>query len=335
MRNQRMTRYLALLVGAVLAAGPWASAWAAKMPKPAGFPERPITIIVPYGAGGGSDQLTRAMASALEKVVGVPVTVVNKPGGGGRAAIPDFMAAPADGYTLMEHIDDSATLYASGKIRENPAKDWVPLVIAQITFSQIYVRPDDARFKDWESFVSYAKANPRKVTIANVGAVGSMERVTMLQLEKAFGFKTTQVSFDKPAERYASLIGKHVDALFEQPGDVRRFLEAGEMKVILTIYPERPQAFAVVPSLTDIGLKWEPLLRWRGFFARKGVPGERLKYLEWAMGEAWKSTDFQAFNKKKFMHLINSYRNTGDARKLIGEAIQSYRNVYKEIGLIK
>lgn len=299
------------------------------------FPSRPITIIVPYGPGGGSDKLVRAIAAPLEKIVGVPVQVVNKPGGGGLAAIPDFMAAPADGYTIIEHIDDSATLYASGKIKENPAEDWVPVAIAQITFSQIYVRPDDARFSDWGAFVKYAKENPEKLTVANVGAVGSMERISMLQLEKALGFKTTQVSFDKPAERYGALIGGHVDALFEQPGDVRSFLEAKQMKPILTLLPERPDAFADVPSLKDIGVDTAPLLRWRGFFVRQGTPADRVKALEKAFAEAWRSGSFQEFNQKAYMHLINSYRDTEGARKLISDSVETYRQIYKEIGLIK
>ena len=111
------------------------------MEKPGGFPNRPLTMIVPYGTGGGSDQLSRAMTGALEKIIKVPITVVNKPGGGGVAGLSDFFAARADGYTITEHIDDAATLYAAGKIKENPAVDWFPLCIAQITFSQIYVRP--------------------------------------------------------------------------------------------------------------------------------------------------------------------------------------------------
>lgn len=299
------------------------------------FPARPLTIIVPYGPGGGSDKLVRAIAAPLEEILGVPAQVVNKPGGGGLAAVPDFMAAPADGYTIIEHIDDSATLYASGKIKENPAEDWVPVAIAQITFNQVYVRPDDARFPDWGAFVKYAKANPEKLTVANVGAAGSMERISMLQLEKALGFKTTQVSFDKPAERYGALIGGHVDALFEQPGDVRAFLEAKKMKPILTLLSERPDAFAEVPSLKDIGVDIAPLLRWRGFFVRKGTPADRVKVLEKAFAGAWQSGSFQEFNRKAYMHLIKSYRDAEGARKLISSSIETYRQIYKEIGLIK
>ncbi len=329
----RSTRFMLGALVVLGLAGPLTAA--EMMKKPAGFPERPLTVIVPYGPGGGSDQLSRAMASPVEKVIGVGIQVVNKPGGGGIAAIPDFMTAPADGYTIIQHIDDAVTLYASGKIKEHPGKDWTPICMAQITFSQLYIRPDDNRFKDWDSFVKHAKANPGKVTVANVGAVGSMERVNMLLLEKELGFKTQQVSFDKPAERYAALIGGHADTLFEQPGDVRSFLDAGKMKPILTFLKERPSAFADVPSLKDVGAKFEPLLRFRGFYTHKNVPKDRLKYLEWACAQGFKSDEFQAFNKKGYMDLINSYRDTKSSRQLINDAVATYTKVYKEIGLIK
>jgi tripartite-type tricarboxylate transporter receptor subunit TctC len=308
---------------------------ASEAPAQERFPSRPITIIIPYGPGGGSDQLTRGIQPSLEKVLKVPIQAVNKPGGGGLAAIPDFMTAPADGYTVLQHIDDAATLYASGKSREHPGEDWIPVAIAQITFNQLYVRPDDARFPTWDAFVTYAKANPGKVTVANVGAVGSMERVAMIQIEKALGFKTTQVSFDKPAERYGALIGGHVDALFEQPGDVRSFLEANKMKAILTLLPERPKAFAEVAALKDIGVDISPLLRWRGFFVRKETPADRVKVLEKAFAEAWNSPQFQEFNTKQFMHLIVSYRDIAGARTLIGADVKTYREIYKELGLAK
>jgi len=323
---------LAVVLAAGLVFGP-ASAGAQEISKLEGFPERPITMIVPYGAGGGSDQLSRAMADAIQSAADVNFQVVNKPGGGGRAAIPDFMTAPADGYTVMEHIDDAATLFASGKISENPAEDWVPLAMAQITFSQLYIRPDDDRYSDWESFLAYAQANPGQVTIANVGNVGSMERINMLMLEQALGFETKQISFDKPAERYAALIGGHVDALFEQPGDVRSFLDSGQMKPILTFLDSRPEAFADVPTHLEAGADFDALLRFRGFYARKGIPDERLAYLEQIFAAGFEQDSFQAFNEKKYMNLINSYRNKEDSIALLNGAVETYQAVYKELGL--
>lgn len=303
--------------------------------KPKTFPQRPITMMVPYGARGGSDELSRAMAAAVEKVIGVDIHVVNWPGEGGRAVIPVFMIAPHDGYTVMEHIDDAASLYASGKIKANPVTDWTPLIVAQVTFSQLYVRPADDRFRDWNSFLRNAKANNGKITIANVGNVGSMERVNMLLLEKELSFKTQQISIETPLERYLALVRGRVDALFEQPGDVRSFLKAGKMAPILTFLSERPAAFAGVPSLKDVGAKFEALLRFRSFFTHGDVPEDRLKYLEWAFTQGFQSAKFQDFNQRNYMHLIDSYRDAAGARKLFRNAIALYREVYKEIGLIK
>ena len=297
------------------------------MDKPEGFPKRPITMIVPYGAGGGSDQLARAMATALEKVVGVPIKVVNKPGGSGVAGLSDFFMARPDGYTITEHIDDAASLYASGMIKQNPSVEWYPVCIAQIAFSQIYVRPKDDRFPNWAAFVKYAKANPGKIKLANVANVGSMERVVTSLLEKDQGIKLTQVSFDKPAERYGSLVGGHVDALFEQPGDVRPYMESGDMKPIITILNERPSAFSDVPCLKDVGAKFKPLFRFRGFFIRKEVPMDRQKYLEWALKQAWNSEGFQKFNKRKYMHLIDSYRGIEGGKELVSETVNTYREM--------
>ena len=321
-----------ILLAATLAAF---TSSATALDKPDGFPERPLTIIVPYGAGGGSDQLSRAMAAALEDVVGVGVQVVNKPGGGGMAAVPDFMTAPADGYTVLEAIDDAVSNHASGKLKEHPGQDWTPLCMAQITFSQVYVRPDDERFNDWASFAAYAKANPGQVKIANVGNLGSMERVNMLKIEQAQGFETNQIAFDKPAERYAALIGGHVDALFEQPGDVRNFIEAGQMKPILTLLDQAPPAFAEVPSLKDAGIDFAPLMRFRGFWTHKDTPEERKQYLEAACKQAFDSADFQAFNEKKYMTVIDSYRDTAGSVELIEQSVDTYTEVYKEIGLIQ
>lgn len=312
---------LTLVVGLCLPAGLFA------MDKPGGFPNRPITMIVPYGAGGGSDQLARAMATALEKVVGVPIKVVNKPGGSGVAGLSDFFMARPDGYTITEHIDDAATLFASGVIKQNPSVEWYPACIAQIAFSQIYVRPNDDRFPNWDAFVKYAKANPGGIKLANVANVGSMERVVTSLLEKDQGIKMTQISFDKPAERYGSLVGGHVDALFEQPGDIRGYMESKDMKPILTFLNNRPEAFADVPCLKDIDAKFKPLFRFRGFFIRKDLPKDRQKYLEWALKQAWESDSFQKFNRQKYMHLINSYRGIEGGKKLVAETIETYKKM--------
>ena len=300
---------------------------------PGGYPERALTMIVPYGPAGGSGQVAQAMAQAVSDLTGVSINRDHKPGGSGTVGMTAFMATPADGYTVLEHIDDASSAHALDSSRPNPAEDLIPLVTSQITFSQIYIRSNEDRYTDWASFVDWVKAQGGKATIANVSKEGSMERVTMKFITDATGMDIQQISFDKGAPRYGALAGGQVDALFEQPGDVRKFLDAGTFKPILTILKEAPDAFADVPSLTEAGLDFDPLFRFRGFYVHKDAPADRVEWLQWAFQKAYCEESYQSFNESKFMTLIESFRDTAGSQELITNTIGQYRDVYKEMGL--
>jgi tripartite-type tricarboxylate transporter receptor subunit TctC len=304
-----------------------------EMAGPDGFPERALTMIVPYGPAGGSGQVAQAMAEAVTELTGVSINRDHKPGGSGTVGMTAYMATPADGYTVLEHIDDASSAHALDSSRPNPAEALIPLVTSQITFSQIYIRTNEDRFSDWSSFVEWVKAQNGKATIANVSKEGSMERVTMKFITDATGMEIQQISFDKGAPRYGALAGGQVDALFEQPGDVRKFLDSDMFKPILTILKDRPDAFSDVPSLTDAGMDFEPLLRFRGFYVNADAPEDRVKWLQWAFQKAYCEESYQAYNESKFMNLIDSYRDTEGSKELITSTVAQYRDVYKEMGL--
>ena len=217
--------------------------------------------------------------------------------------------------------------------KPNPAVDLIPLVISQVTFSQVYIRSNETRFTDWPSFVAWVQAQDGKATIANVSKEGSMERVIMKFITDASDMQIQQISFDKGAPRYGALLGGQVDALFEQPGDVRNFLDAGNFKPILTVFNERPAAFADVPTHVEMGMDFEPLLRFRGFYVHKDAPADRVDWLKWAFQRAYCEDSYQAYNESKFMTVIDSYRDTDGAIKMINAAIGQYRDVYKSMGL--
>ena len=301
--------------------------------KPGGYPARALTMVVPYGPAGGSGQVAQAMAQAVSDLTGVSINRDHKPGGSGTVGMTAYMASPSDGYAVMEHIDDASSAHALDSGRPNPASDLIPLVISQITFSQIYIRTNEDRFNDWDSFVKWVKAQDGRATIANVSKEGSMERVTMKFITDATGMKIQQISFDKGAPRYGALAGGQVDALFEQPGDVRKFLDAGKFKPIITILKERPSVFADVPSLTDAGLDFDPLYRFRGFYVHKDAPADRVKWLQWAFQKGFCQPSYQKFNENKYMTLIESYRDTAGAKELISTTVGQYREVYKSMGL--
>ena len=306
---------------------------------PGGFPKRQITIIVCFGAGGGSDQMARAMGAAAEKVLGVPVVVTNKKGAGGLGCMPDFLGAPADGYTILQHTDNLVTLYASKKSELNPATDIKPLLIANVVASQLFINSKDERFltggkPDFDKVLKYAKANPGKMTVANYGTTENLEGVTMGKLEKFFDIKTKIVAFDKPAERYGSVVGGRMDVLFEQISDVRSLVQSGDLAPVLSIWPKR---FKVYPDTkatgSDYGMKWTPTVKWRALFIRKDTPKPIADFLEAAMKKAWAIESHQAWLKKKGMHLLNSYRSSAEATKIAGDEITTYSQAYRDLGL--
>ena len=120
----------------------------ASMDKPGGFPERALTMIVPYGPAGGSGQVASAMAEAVTGLTGVAINRDHKPGGSGTVGMTAYMTAPADGYNVMEHIDDASSAHALDSSRPNPASDLIPLVVSQVTFSQVYLRTNETRYND-------------------------------------------------------------------------------------------------------------------------------------------------------------------------------------------
>ena len=303
------------------------------MAKPGGFPDRALTMIVPYGPGGGSGQVAAAMAEAVSGLTSVGINRDHKPGGSGTVGMTAYMSAPADGYTVLEHIDDASSAHALDSSKPNPAVDLIPLVISQVTFSQIYIRTNETRYTDWPSFVEWVKAQDGKATIANVSKEGSMERVIMKFITEASDMEIQQISFDKGAPRYGALLGGQVDALFEQPGDVRKFLDADNFKPILTVFNERPGVFSDVPTHREMGMNFEPLLRFRGFYVHKDAPADRVDWLKWAFQRAYCEDSYQAYNESKFMTVIDSYRDTNGAIDMINGAIAQYRDVYKEMGL--
>ena len=320
---------LALATGGVLLAGNAL----AELEKPDGFPDRPVTVIVPFGTGGGSDQFARALAPEMQELMGVPVQVTNRPGGGGRAAIPDFMSAPADGYTILQFSDDVVTLYPSGRMTEHPTRDWTPIGIGNIAFSQIYIRADEERFTDFESFLEYARGQDGGATMANISHEASRERIMLSHFQDEFDVEIRQISYDDPSERYAALVGGHVDSLFEHPGDVSLFLDAGQFRPILTFLRERPDAFSDVPTVTDAGWDYDPSLRIRGMFVRADVPEERVAYLEEVFRRAYESDRFQEFLAQNYLDIVDSYRSRDEAIDLIDDTIDYFTQAYEELGL--
>ncbi len=284
---RRMRSYLAM--GTVLlAAAIGANAPAIAQDK---FPSRPIELIVPFGPGGGADQLARLTGKLLEPIVGQGIPVVNVPGATGATGMAKLVAAPADGYSMAVYIADTHALLTG----ENPrwkVEDLTPIAVMIQAPSFIFV-PKDSPYKTWADFEKAAKENPGKLKIATVG-FGSVDDFTVKHLEAKGGIKVVQVPFSKPSERYVSILGGHADALYEQAGDVSQFLKSGEMRPILMFGDKRMDAFKDVPASGELGYTVS-LPQFRSIVVRAGTPDAIVKTLSDALTKIAATDEYKKF----------------------------------------
>lgn len=271
------------------------AAFSATAVSAADYPERPIEFIVPWGPGGGADQLARLVSKLMEPLVGQGIPVINVPGGTGATGMAKLMSAPADGYSMAIYIADTHALLA-GKDARWKMDDFIPVAVMIKAPSFIFVA-QESRFKTWADFEKEARANPGKLKVATLG-FGSVDDFSLKTVE-ATGIKIVQVPFSKPSERYISILGGHADALYEQAGDVGSFLAGKQMRPIMVFGEKRSEQFKDVPSSYELGYK-VALPQFRAIVVRAGTPPERVKLLSDAFAKIAQSPEYKKFLEDQF-----------------------------------
>ena len=261
----------------------------------AGYPERPIELIVPWDPGGGADQLARLVSKLMEPMMGQGIPVVNVPGGTGATGLVKLLASPADGYEMAIYIADSHALLA-GKNPRWSMNDITPVAVMMKVPSFIFVK-QDSPFKTWDEFAKEAKANPGKLKVATLG-FGSVDDFSLTVIDHA-GIKVVQVPFSKPSERYVSILGGHADALYEQAGDVGQFLRGKQMRPILLFGEKRMAAFKDVPASYELGYKIA-LPQFRAIVVRSGTLPEIVKKLSDALTKVAATPEYKKFLEDQF-----------------------------------
>jgi tripartite-type tricarboxylate transporter receptor subunit TctC len=291
----------------VLALAAAAGAWAQEK-----YPSRPIEFIVPWGPGGGADQLARKMARLLEDEIKVSVPVVNVPGATGGTGMTKMLSAPADGYSMSIYIADTHALLATSNPRWK-SDDFVPLGIMIRQPSALLVKMDSP-YKTWNDVAKAARANPGKLKVAILG-FGSVDDMALKYMEGK-GLKFTGVPYAKPGERYTAILGGHADLLYEQAGDVRSFLDSKQMRAILIFNEERvAPEFADVMSSKEAGLEVY-LPQFRSVIVRAGTDPQRVKELADAVAKVAADPEYYAFLKES-LALRDSFIAAKDAKKFL------------------
>lgn len=259
----------------------------------AAYPDRPIDLICNYGPGGGADQFARTVAPLLSKELGVNVQVSNVTGAQGNNGIHRAAGARPDGYTIgtITGISVAAWLKGHGKLR---AEDMTFLGIGQVTDSMLFVR-EDGPYKDFKQLLDAVKKNPNTIKIAISGRGGTDDVTMNVIAKKGYVFRT--VPYEKPSERYASLIGGHVEVMYEEPGDVRQFMENKQIRPIVVFSNERNPYFPDLALITDFGIDIY-LQNFRGIITGKDVPAERKEKLNAALSKVFASKEFNEFCNK-------------------------------------
>jgi tripartite-type tricarboxylate transporter receptor subunit TctC len=307
-----MLKRLGFVLLAALAAAP-----AAAQEK---YPSRPVEIIVPWGPGGGADQLARIVAKLLEPMLGTSFPVVNVPGATGGAGMAKLLAAPADGYSMAIYIADSHALLAGPSPRWKLA-DIVPAAVMIKAPSFIFAA-ENGRFKTWDDFAKEAKAKPGALKIATLG-FGSVDDMSLSTLARG-GIKAIQVPYAKPGERYVSVIGGHVDALYEQAGDVRQFIDSKQIRPLMVFGKERFGPFKDVPSSYELGFRIS-LPQFRALVLKAGTPPERLKLLSDALEKVAASAEYKAFLQQQYA-TADSFMDAAQAEPFLKAQLEEMKS---------
>ncbi len=243
-------------------------------PAEAAYPERPITMIVPWGAGGGTDATGRILASLMEKDLGVPVNVVNRTGGSGVIGHSAIATAAPDGYTLGVVTVEIGMMHWQG-LTDLTYKDYTPLALYNADPAGLQVRAD-SKWQTAQDVLDAVKADPGQYKASGTGQGGiwHLALAGMLQAAGIAPDAAPWVPSQGAAPGLQDMVAGGVDIVTCSVPEAQALLEAGKVKSLAVMSDERNPAFPDVPTLKEAtGLDWK-VAAWRGIAGPKGMPDE-------------------------------------------------------------
>ncbi len=264
---------------------------------PAQYPTKPVTMLVPYAAGGPTDTVARVMALAMSKPLGgQSIIVENRPSAGGIIAPEQLTKASPDGYTiLIHHIGMATTPALYRQLRFNPLEDFEYIGMINEVPMTLIARGNFPA-KDFKEFLAYIKANKEKITYANAG-IGAASHLCGMLFMSAIQTDLLTVPYKGTAPAMNDLLGGQVDFMCDQTTNTTNQIKAGKVKVYGVTTLTRVASLKDVPTLDEQGLKGFNVSIWHAFYAPKGTPKPVIDKLVVALQEALKDpTVKQRFN---------------------------------------
>lgn len=293
----------------------------------ADYPERPIKMIVPWPAGGDTDNIFRPFAPLLQKHIGQAVAIANVAGASGTVGAREAKNSPPDGYTVYAVHDYIHLVHYAG-ITDVKYSDFEPICLIASTPSVLTASPKTA-WKTWAELAADAKKRPGEITVG--ATLGSTSHIFPALIEKAAGLKFKYVSYEGLAPRMNAILGGHIDLTdsnLTQKGKV----EAGQLKFIAIASEQRNPEIPGVPTLKELGVNVVFAVL-RGLVVPKGTPAAVRAKLDEACGKAAKEPAFAEAMKKQGTSV--AYLNAKDYGPFLDKLDQESRTIMTDLGLAK
>jgi tripartite-type tricarboxylate transporter receptor subunit TctC len=233
----------------------------------ADFPNRPIKVVVPFGSGGVTDSTARITARAIEKALGQPVVIENKPGGDGAIAAMTVKTSPPDGHTLFYATSSTlATPLVSRAADYNALRDFTPIsTVGKFPYG-MFVHPG-VPAENLKEFIAYARAHPGKL---NYGTVNSAEHLAATQFAKAAGLDLVRIPYKQGA--VTDLVAGRIQVCFGPVGNYIGYVRDGRLRMLAMMAPERSPLAPEVPTLAEAGINGIGTHSYQMFLAPAGTP---------------------------------------------------------------
>lgn len=275
MQDHPIRRRSLMQGGASLAA--LAATWPALAPARA-FPDKPVTLVVPFAPGGNVDIVARSLAVPLTKQAGQSVIVDNRAGGGGAVGTTWVSRAEPDGHTLLVATPGQlGTLPEMVKLSYR-ADSLVPVAVVSRTPVVVVVRANDTRFKTAADFLQLMKARSEGLTVGHAGP-GTPNHLALLQMEDATKLRVNAVPYKGSGPALVDLLGGQIDAVIDQITSSTPHIKAGGLRALMVLGPQSTGILAQVPTLAQLGLPAFDATTCVGVFAPKGTPATPLASL--------------------------------------------------------
>jgi len=259
----------------------------------AAYPTKPLTIIVPFSAGGGVDVMARLLAEKLRIALGQTVNVENKAGGSGMIGTVAAVRAPADGYTLLMATAGEAAINPhvhKGKMQYVPEKDLAPITLVVKVPNVVVVNPK-LPVKTVAELLAYAKGNPGKLSYGSSG-VGNPQHLAGELLEQLSGTPLAHVPYRGASNQLTDTAGGSIDMTFVSLAGARPFMKDGRVRAIAMTSPARSPLAPELPAVAETkGLEKYALENWFGLFAPAATPPAIVQKLNGAVTQALKDPD--------------------------------------------